>query len=59
MDFFEQSFFQVQASAAWALSPCIKNAANSGDMVRYVNFHGKSSKKPEDPFSENYFFRIY
>ncbi len=26
--------FQVQASAAWALSPCIKNAANSGDMVR-------------------------
>jgi len=32
------NFFQVQASAAWALSPCIKNAANSGDMVRCVNF---------------------
>ena len=25
---------KVQASAAWALSPCIKNAENSGDMVR-------------------------
>ena len=25
---------QVQASAAWALSPCIRNAPNSGDMVR-------------------------
>ena len=25
---------QVQASAAWALSPCIQNASNSGDMVR-------------------------
>ena len=25
---------QVQASAAWAVSPCIQNAANSGDMVR-------------------------
>ena len=25
---------KVQASAAWALSPCIKNAPNSGDMVR-------------------------
>ena len=25
---------QVQSSAAWALSPCIKNATNSGDMVR-------------------------
>ena len=28
------SLSQVQASAAWALSPCIQNAANSGDMVR-------------------------
>ena len=28
------TFFQVQASAAWALSPCIQNASNSGDMVR-------------------------
>ena len=27
-------FVKVQASAAWALSPCIKNASNSGDMVR-------------------------
>ncbi|TRY78815.1 hypothetical protein TCAL_06231 [Tigriopus californicus] len=25
---------RVQASAAWALSPCIRNAPNSGDMVR-------------------------
>ena len=25
---------EVQSSAAWALSPCIKNAPNSGDMVR-------------------------
>ena len=25
---------KVQSAAAWALSPCIKNAANSGDMVR-------------------------
>ena len=25
---------KVQASAAWALSPCIKHAENSGDMVR-------------------------
>ena len=25
---------KVQSSAAWALSPCIKNAQNSGDMVR-------------------------
>ena len=25
---------RVQASAAWALSPCISNAANAGDMVR-------------------------
>ena len=25
---------RVQASAAWALSPCIQNASNSGDMVR-------------------------
>jgi len=25
---------KVQASAAWALSPCIRNANNSGDMVR-------------------------
>lgn len=25
---------KVQASAAWALSPCISNAANAGDMVR-------------------------
>ena len=24
----------MQSSAAWALSPCIKNAPNSGDMVR-------------------------
>ena len=24
---------KVQASAAWSLSPCIKNADNSGDMV--------------------------
>ncbi|XP_023341977.1 armadillo repeat-containing protein 4 [Eurytemora carolleeae] len=24
----------VQAAAAWALSPCIRNAENSGDMVR-------------------------
>jgi hypothetical protein len=23
-----------QAAAAWSLSPCIRNAANSGDMVR-------------------------
>lgn len=28
------TLFQVQASAAWALSPCIRNAPNSGDMVR-------------------------
>ena len=25
---------QVVASAAWALSPCIQNAENPGDMVR-------------------------
>ena len=25
--------WQVQASAAWALSPCISNATNAGDMV--------------------------
>ena len=25
---------RVQASAAWALSPCISNATNAGDMVR-------------------------
>ena len=25
---------KVQASAAWALSPCIRNASNAGDMVR-------------------------
>ena len=24
----------MKASAAWALSPCIRNAANAGDMVR-------------------------
>lgn len=24
----------MKASAAWALSPCIRNANNAGDMVR-------------------------
>ena len=33
-NYYSTFIFQVQASAAWALSPCIKNAANSGDMVR-------------------------
>ena len=27
-------FEKTQASAAWALSPCIRNASNAGDMVR-------------------------
>ena len=30
---------KVQASAAWALSPCIKNAENSGDMVQCLIFY--------------------
>lgn len=28
------SKFQVQANAAWSLVPCIKNATDSGEMVR-------------------------
>ena len=30
----DRLYDQVVASAAWALSPCIQNAENPGDMVR-------------------------
>ena len=45
--------FSLKAAAAWSLSPCIRNADNSGDMVRWLQQKakkwrkGKNSKRPK------------
>ena len=41
--------FSLKAAAAWSLSPCIRNADNSGDMVRWLQQKAKNDERAKTP----------